>query len=210
MIVRELENAAIGQFVLLSGSLKILDASIFKRIIGSEIIRRFIKGEYRKSENTRRNKTPRKRANISDGDPFDMGMEFVSMFPYTIQASITGKYDSWSVLKEEFMATMPEHLMLEYDESNIGEWNMLGILDAKPSRSNHRTIEEISKQLEETVEQLEDDREVDGGDNPNAAIKLMANLFGTMAKAFVGRSEEQYGMTSLMIFREVAGQQRIS
>nr|VFJ88520.1 MAG: hypothetical protein BECKLFY1418B_GA0070995_101050 [Candidatus Kentron sp. LFY] len=132
------------------------------------------------------------------------------MFPYTIQASITGKYSSWSVLKEEFMATMPEHLMLEYDESNIGEWNMLGILDAKPSRSNHRTIEEILKQLEETVEQLEDDREVDGGDNPNAAIKLMANLFGTMAKAFVGRSEEQYGMTSLMIFREVAGQQRIS
>nr|VFJ88522.1 MAG: hypothetical protein BECKLFY1418B_GA0070995_101051 [Candidatus Kentron sp. LFY] len=33
MIVRELENAAIGQFVLLSGSLKIFDASIFKRII---------------------------------------------------------------------------------------------------------------------------------------------------------------------------------
>nr|VFK57091.1 MAG: hypothetical protein BECKTC1821F_GA0114240_101451 [Candidatus Kentron sp. TC] len=104
MIVRDVENAAIGQFVLLSGSLEIMDASILERIIKSSVLKNFIKTEYKKTKTAQRNNPSGKRGkNTFDNTSFEVGMEFISMFPYTVQARMEGKYGSWSVLNNEFM-----------------------------------------------------------------------------------------------------------
>ncbi|MBT8420593.1 MAG: hypothetical protein KJO08_06990 [Gammaproteobacteria bacterium] len=196
LIERDLEHACIGQFVLLSGFLEIMDVSIAKKFLESKTLKEvFLRTPIPGAKKTEKN---RKTGRVSEHDVRNIALELLPQFPYTIQANMKGKYNCWSVLKGESMATTSEHLILKYGTSDVGVWNILGILDTKPSEPGEKTFEEKLAEINDKVQEAEEKQDARTG------FRQLANLFSVTAKELLGRSDQQYGITPLMIFRQVS------
>lgn len=177
MIHRDISKARIGQFVLISGSLTILDLTILKGLWEIPHVNiGFIKGPANSIFNA-------KGVAASDAG-YELLLNIFKALPHSVHAGLTDEQKRlvWSTLKEENMVVSSSDLLLKNGVVVSGQWSMLGILDAFP-----------------------DDMSTDS----NAASLTdspFSEILGSLAPFLrqLGRPQQAYGMTPLLIFRQVS------
>ena len=191
LIVRDLKTAKIGQFILLGGELSIHDFALIKSIWNSpELRKQWI-------ENRKTQKAARKAVGEPDPEAGEttegltaMVLDIIADIPHGTHANLKtkGNLELWGSLKVEGMTSAPGDLVLTHGSQVAGQWSLLGILDACPDKKPHEKISPLN---------------VEPGDIDG--LRKVAVKIGDVARKAFGRSPASYGVTPLLIFREVSG-----
>jgi hypothetical protein len=202
LIQRNLTAGRLGQFVIASGRLSILNAEMLPKIWDSQSVRDMTVrqwGETAKSqwaaqsENAALKGGQRERAekavfNAATGVA-KAGMDIIGSFPHSAQCTIVGTdFSAWSILTTEGMVGTVADLSLKHGAEVPGEWHLLGILDALP--------DQIPVQVPIVNTGI-----------PQHFGTLIRN-FSNLGRTLLGRGPESYGMTALLLFRKVAAVSR--
>ena len=109
-------------------------------------------------------------------------MEFMPLLPHGIQARMVDILNKsvWFSLREDGLSTSPGDVFLKHGSNIAGDWNVVGIVDALPSNGY------------QPKSPFEDGMQ-----------KAIADLGSNLRPAF-GRPNDAWGMTPLLIFREVS------
>lgn len=198
LIQRDLTASHLGQFVIASGQLSILNATLLPRIwkmsgvrdvlvrtqaeIAMAVLNASPQGtNLRHSDRAKAEKAILKvtEANV------EAGMDVIALLPHSAQCTIKGAdYSVWSSLSAEGMVGTVADLSLKHGTEIPGEWHLLGVLDALPNP--------IPAQV------LTPNTGAPG--HMGTFIKNLSNL----ARKILGRAPEEYGVTALLLFREVS------
>lgn len=201
MIERDISSARIGQFLLVKGKLAITDLGIVQRSMELPSIKKLLNIEDSSSPkpNRRHRRTAAAQGAGTQGlTPLDMqrmAFDMLSIMPHTAQARLYTDDDHqvWVGLSAENLVVKAEDLFLKHGVVIGGEWHMLGVIDALPgSYGDPEGALSIFKEIEE-----------DG-----TGTEMLARILPTFVpftKIMLGRPEGAFGMTPLMIFREVHG-----
>ena len=112
----------------------------------------------------------------------EAGISFLRMLPHSIQAALRGENTVWCCLQNDGMTTPADDLLLKHGIAVRGKWSLLGILDAVPDS-----------------EAPADDLPPGAGDNVATLMRALAPV----ARQLLGRPPDHYGVTPLLIFREI-------
>ena len=178
MIQRNVSKAHMGQFVLCSGSLSIIDLELMERVWKLNTVKSLMKAGGNQARKTRGKSRPTNEVTLV--------LELLSVLPHTIQAKFSGTANVWCGLSQDGMSMLASDIFLKHGTEIPGKWHALGILDAKP------------------VAIIEPDQDEDFSDGQEMAAKMMA-LLAPVTRQLVGRPEDHFGITPLLIFREVVG-----
>jgi hypothetical protein len=191
LINRDPSTARFGQIVLCSGKLSFLDLRTLQAAWGMKSVQAMIRGgaEPAQSSGNRRDRRKAAAQGLSQKstapDPTEFMLDYIPSMPHTLQVNLMGKERVWCTLDLQGISTEPSHLILKHGASIPGDWSILGILDAKPDAD--------SGSAEDTAESFDADEIVAN------VTKMMAPLIRT----FMGRPESAYGVTPLLLFRQV-------
>jgi hypothetical protein len=216
LINRDITKTSIGQFVIVSGDLSVLNAAIMRDTWVSPTLRALgIKQTVEKAQAKFEAENPANNAvSISDkAGPksleraraeaartarkkqlalaleaakiiAEINFDNLKYFPHSINCVITGNgFSVWSPLREEGITGAASDISLMHGSEVPGTWNLLGVLDALPSPIPAPEI-------------------VLPSDTPTHFAPNIKN-FANMGRTVLGRSPEAYGMTALLLFREV-------
>lgn len=168
LINKNILNSHIGQFVLVSGSLMMLDMGFIQKLLDNKKIKQ--------------NALKKIGGNKENQQDSEMGMELFSILPASIQSYFIGEdFSMWSTLKKDGLSLSTDDLHLKHGPLISGEWKMVGILDALPGRDSSKNIS-----------------------NFPFVLQCFDGFFTTTRNQF-GRPEDYFGVTPLLIFREVTG-----
>lgn len=194
LIIRNLKGARIGQFVLVTGSFAAFDVGILREAWKLPGIKKIILDAITKPEDAS-NRHQRRKNQSHSKDPTDAhaALELVPLLPHSVQGTIRSANDSiWFNLREESMVISSSELLLKHGIGVAGEWSAIGILDAMPE-GDPCAIETNA------VEQI-------------IAATSLGGIMGQMSqlaivtRMMLGRPQGSYGMTPLIIFREISGE----
>jgi hypothetical protein len=198
MLHRELSAARIGQFVLVSGELAILDLPMLRQLWELPIVRATVlsgAGRAEGSQTNAPNRAERRResrpqqkreATIAEA-PADFMLQTVKYLPHAIQAVLTNKDRTtaiWCSIGEESLVGSSADLMLKHGAIISGTWNLVGILDALP---------EVGGSAESVAAAL-----------GNTPLAQAAQSLAPFVRQMMGRPPHAYGLTPLLIFREIS------
>jgi hypothetical protein len=200
MIVREIEKARIGQFVQVTGELAAFDLGLLKQAWKLPAIKESVLTAAAKQSAAQlpppKNKAERAKARYAKQElpeGLEAGFELMSIMPHTIQASIRGQnWTVWASLREDSLVTSGSELLLKHGVGIAGTWNMLGILDALPHQGDVLTATYVTEQIL-------------AGLSMGGLVSQVLGSLGPMARMMLGRPSDAFGMTPLLIFREVSG-----
>jgi hypothetical protein len=188
LICSDLSKAGIGQFVKVTGSLRIHDLGTLKLMWDIPSVRRQMGiGTISKSQAKRID--PAAKAAI---EGLETGIEIMKTLPHGISARTTtpSGTEIWASLHGGSMTGSSSDLFLKHGDQIAGSWTMLGVLDAEPDNITPTNFTEEEQ-----------------------AFRLFSNGFshildvlGPLTRMFLGRPSGAYGMTPLVIYRQVAGQ----
>lgn len=200
MIVRGLDAARIGQLVLVTGDLAVFDLALFKAMWPMPQIQKVIMagvaaqtGATPQQHGGNRAERRRQASGHAEPSPHEAGFEVLKLLPHALLATIShGGKSIWSSLRENDLIVSASDLMLKHGVQISGAWNMVGILDALPeTRADESDL------------------------GAKASRLLAATSLGTLGvviaemvphiRTVLGRPASAYGMTPLLIFREVTG-----
>lgn len=191
LLRRDIHNSRIGQFVLSSGLLQVVDLRLLKSVWENpEVVSQLLnaKGIVSGAEQS---STER------------LGLEFIKLFPHIIQGYVyTVKTDSqeasasWINLDPDCMVISAQDLLMKHGLNVAGIWSIIGILDAFPG-DNPVVDSELVKLLNQGMESAVAARH-------KTVMALLAELLAPLARMIMGRPGGYYGMTPLLIFREVS------
>ena len=184
MIQRDVTKANMGQFVLCSGGLSITDLQLMERTWKLKSVQSLIKSGQQPPSRNRQQRRAQGTLVAPATPEVDLVVDLLSIMPHTIQAKLSGMANVWCSLSQDGMSTLASDITLKHGTKIPGEWHALGILDAKPESST----------LTESDPDFSDGQEI--------AAKMMT-LLGPLAKNLLGRPEGHFGITPLLIFREV-------
>lgn len=198
MIQRNLIEARIGQFVLVTGNLLVLDLSMIKSAWNNPIISGIIRmgatdlQTSAVAKGQRRPDRPRPGAVAAPvpSEPVDIALALMSMLPHSLQCRlVSDTANVWCSIDEEFVVGRASDVLLKHGALLQGEWSILGIMDAYP-----------------------DDGDVGNAANQEILSRVAGTIVGQLVvglsgptRQLLGRPPETYGVTPLLIFREVAG-----
>lgn len=182
MIQRDVYSARIGQFVLVKGALSVVDVAMLKD--GWKL------PTFRHAAGIPAT-TPRpgkgRPGAPNEPHPIEFAFEMLGILPHSVQAVVASSSSTvWSTLRSDCLATSSGDLLLKHGLVIPGEWSILGILDAQP---------DFAPAAEEPVFSADGDQ---------MAAQLMT-LFAPLTRKLLGRPQDAFGVTPLMIFREVSG-----
>jgi hypothetical protein len=204
MIVRDLANARIGKLLLVSGRLAIFDLGMLRNaweigairdvIIQSAQTANVKDQTPQRGQNQRDRQRQERQARDAATKQIGAGLEFIKLLPHGIIGSVrTGESEIWCSLREDNLIMPASELLLKHGLMVAGDWSVVGILDALP---------------DEAIPSLETDPE------RFIAFHTAALSLGTLgefiamitpiARTTLGRPQASFGMTPLLIFREVA------
>jgi len=196
MILRNLLDARIGQFVLVSGVLAVLDLPMLQQLWEMPIVQATIKSgagavpssqshSPNRAERRRGNRLPTAQLTIAE-NPIEFMISLVKYLPHLIQARLKVEDGTaiWCSLREESLVVSSADLMLKHGTVLTGTWHVLGILDATPENSTEQPSD-LSSVLDD------------------APLAHPARSLGPMVRQIMGRPAHAYGITPLLIFREV-------
>jgi hypothetical protein len=191
LLKRDLWVASIGQLVLLSGNLQILDLRVPKAAWEVPMLAaKFGIGDTAQMT----------RAQIEENS---LGMEIIKLFPHTIQArlvcstvdDIRGSA-SWMTLNPDAMVVPPEDIILKYGHWIPGEWKALAIKDADFDAGPN-----IDKELENSIRTQ--GWEKTATERHSTGMSMLAEILAPYGRKVLGRPGAFFGVTPIMIFREV-------
>jgi hypothetical protein len=202
LIQRDVKAFRLGQFVIATGDLSILNASMLPRMwenatIRDRAVRQSIENAklhlkagpiiagVRPIDKDRAEKAALKTAESTAR----AAMDLLPIFPHSPQCIIKNSgYSVWSTLTEEGMVGTVADLSLKHGTDIPGEWHLLGVLDALPSP---------------TPVQIPTAKP--GDPTPMATL---IKIFSIAGRSLLGRGAGDYGVTALLLFRKVATSSR--
>jgi hypothetical protein len=208
MIRRDVATAPLGSMVLVSGALNIIDLGMMKDAWKVDEIKRTalaggtaeqVAAEQGNRDN-RRSHQSQNRHRPKDGPPTEseLTIAFLQLLPHSLTALLHGKDGSmWCNLKEEHLVGVGSDLVLKHGHSVPGDWALLGLLDAKPDLDA----------LTGTLGIDDDDDDVLDGSGAvlfNSIIGNISRKLAPIVRMLLGRPANAYGITPLLIFREVS------
>jgi hypothetical protein len=199
LIRRDIEEASIGQFVLVKGALIIADLQMLHPLWGMPAIQNFMLASHdANQEASQGSRSERRQAHAKQRQqpsqkrmPSEVEL-VMALLPHMPHAGhihiVSDDFAVWAPVAEGAMVTPMADLVLKHGPKVAGEWSLLGILDALPFRT------------EEAMTEMEIIRT--GMISENVS-KVALQLAPYIRQAF-GRPLLSYGMTPLLLFREVS------
>ena len=178
LLNRDPRQAKLGQFVLLTGSLTIQDTQLFKAMVENATLKKWLLALM--GENSAPSGPRQAKARDQTPSNADLAMALIPLLPHLVQASVrAGDLSFWCALDPERLSLSPGGLQLKHGSQIAGKWSMLGVLDAMPV--NPSTA------------------------NPSAEDGLLSaiSIFSDMLRPLLGRPSDAFGITPLIVFREV-------
>ncbi|MCQ8873602.1 hypothetical protein NP945_17350 [Mesorhizobium sp. LMG17149] len=185
LISRDMTTAGIGQFVITTGSLSISDLQLIEKIWGLPTVQKAMEAGNPQPKNNAERRRMENDVN-SPQHALKLFQDLIGVLPHTTQATLTGNVETWCSLSQSAMSVSSSDIILKHGIQIPGEWNILGVLDARPD------------------EPAAEAPTPDLGDPEEMAAKLMS-IIAPMARLFLGRPPRSYGVTPLLIFREISG-----
>lgn len=187
LIERNISLANLGQFVLVEGSLSILDTSILAHAFSdAELFDAFYETA---CADAKVDPASERGLNVK------RELRLISKMPSSTQMFFYGAdNNAWATLTHESLVTSTHDISAKHGAVVRGRWNALGVLDAFPdfpdipsdNDPNPKTLDEMGALV------LSD-----------GLLKVTAN-FTNMIRNLLGRPRSHYGITPLLIFREVS------
>ncbi|TCT35361.1 hypothetical protein [Martelella mediterranea] len=203
MLDREVKTARIGQIVLFSGGLSVRDLGLIQNAMKLPSVSALISsgGQENESRQVRRRKE-KKPSSEPSAEAF--GLELLGLLPHGVQMELqSGDKSFWASLREDGLVVSSSDLFLKHGVTLPGEWFVLGILDAIPGIDD----EESFVAGDTSAQNASQSRE------PSYPSAIEQSVFAALidqlvpaAKTLLGRRGDQYGVTPLMIFRQVSNQ----
>lgn len=202
MIQRDIKSARIGQFVLVSGSLIISDLKMLQAIWPLPMVQKAMVAGAAEAANRGESATDgnrqqrlaqaakdRKSAPKGVPDEIKMVMELLPHLPHSGQFHLVGdEFAVWAPASEDSLVGSMSDLLLKHGAKIGGTWNMLGILDALPYEEDQNLT---------LMEMLQVGLMSDG-------IAKISMELPPLIRLALGRPVLSYGMTPLLVFREVS------
>lgn len=190
LLLSDVREARIGQFVLAGGGLSLLDLGMMRQA--------WILPTVQKA--ARAGMTVGAKQQVASGpkgmpNPVDLILELLSVLPHPAQAKLTtDDLAIWCSLDPASMVTTSADLLLKHGTRVAGEWHVLGVLDAMPEDPVGAVVEQFMRT---------------GGLAAAAPqTQIVATIIEQLAptiRGLLGRPPDAYGVTPLLIFREVSG-----
>ena len=196
MIRRQLAGTRIGQLVLIKGLLLILDLTMLKTAWSKPAIKKLMQASERQTleatqlpmNRNERRRHGREQSQQTVPSNIDFILEMLSLLPHSIQARLFGdNFSVWCTLEELSIVGHSSDLILKHGAIVSGEWTMLGILDAFPDQHPDEAMQSALAEITGTP------------------IGAAAAHIGPVARQALGRPTAAFGVTPLLIFREVTG-----
>jgi hypothetical protein len=198
LLVRDLSKARIGQFVLATGDLAVIDLGLLKGAWSAKTVKELL-GNGAKAQADQSLPYKEKVAAQKQLDQNTALMfELLPILPHAVQANIwNGSQCIWATLSADAMVTSATELILRHGVMVSGVWNMLGILDAIPGGDGEKPHPELGVTADQIASVLA------FGASP---LGQAAIAFQPMTRFMAGRPSSAFAMTPVLIFREVSGE----
>lgn len=187
LLIRNIRGARIGQFVLASGVLSVIDLQLLQQAWSTKSIKDLVtKGMPPPDQSGTQQERAAARRQFEQFKAliFDM----LPILPHVVQANVSTDFGNvWATLSDEAMVTSAKALILRNGVVVPGTWHMLGILDAIAS--------DESAPQDELLASLA----FGGSPMGQAAISLQP-----ATRSLMGRPPGTFAMTPVLIFREVS------
>lgn len=192
-LLKNVADARVGEFVLLQGKVSIIDFNFLEKFFSNKGIMDSLMSSSSSNEEVKNSNRKQRRSNGKNSGSSKTGeppiLDLFSIMPFKVQLTVAGNVDAWATLDEEYLISNASDLLLKYGRSLEGEWKVLGIVDAVPDQvsltGDHDNID------------LNFGNEIDG-----LGIK-MTQMLAPFARNMLGRPSSFYGITPLVIYRDV-------
>lgn len=202
LIHRDLQQARIGQFVLVRGSLIIADLKMLERVWPLASVQKVMAASATAAaepeEEVYGNRQQRMAAQAKQRkqqpkgvpDEIQMVMDILPHLPHSGQFHlIADDFAVWAPASEDALVGLMSDLVLKHGAKIAGEWAMVGILDALP--------------YDEGDEGLTPMEMIRAGMTSDGIAKAALQL-APFIRIALGRPLLSYGVTPLLVFREIA------
>jgi hypothetical protein len=195
IIQSDIEAARMGHIVLFSGSLAIFDLKILKNMWAQPAIKKAIlAGGAETATSLGKPARNPKAQRVSGMKDAEVAVELVSILPHGTAGSLTSSDEQvsvWFTLNESGMAVPTPDLFLKHGFTIPGDWSVVGILDAYPDEGEDVGLGYYLNQLL-------------AGNRINGISHFMAAFLTGPVRQMFGRPMGSYGVTPLLIFRQIA------
>jgi hypothetical protein len=189
-------TAGIGQFVNVSGDLRVHDMGTLQRFWDIPAVRKTMEPSPSGPVGNRseRRKHAAQPQAASAPSAIELGIELLKTLPHGVTArmKLPSGGEVWSSLHAASMTGSTSDLFLKHGANIAGTWNMIGVLDAEPDPDIVDDASPISPELQNAMGFLE------------KGFSHILDTLAPIARSFLGRPSNAYGMTPLVIYREVA------
>lgn len=202
MIQRDIEAAPIGSLVLSQGKLIVTDLAMLKEMWKSEKARQYMLQKAAIDEEAGLNRHERraagKKGSAKEVTDAELAFELLPLLPHSPQINIIdGDRTVWASIDERYMNGSASDVMLKHGVKVAGSWSMVSVLDARPfevrddedAYDDHDDILSFSERL--AIGMTTDN------------LWKVANELAGPARQALGRPLLSYGVTPLIIFREI-------
>lgn len=191
LVQRDITKAGLGQFVLVTGSLAVVDLKLVKDAWKEPSIRKAVgQGE---PDYTGMTKEQRAKAKHDHQAGIALMLDLLPLLPHVVQGSLrTGNQNVWISLDDNWMVSSAAEIVLRHGAVVKGQWHMLGILDATPAGDDEPALSDGT-----TPDQI-------GAMNAfgTTALGQLGVLLAPVIRTLMGRPDHHYAVTPVMIFRE--------
>lgn len=193
LIQRQIEDAHIGQIVLVSGKLSILDLGMVQQMWRLDWVQSQIRQgaeqdaslEAPRAERRRAQKAKGKQAPTQEDSLIDALINMIQLMPHAIQANLVGDVRTWFTLQQSGLTSDPSELTLKHGSSIPGDWYALGFMDARPDSFSMNSAEQLPTGKTDDL------------------VAGVAKSLVPVVRGFFGRPAEAFSITPLLIFRQV-------
>ena len=192
MIVRDLEQASIGQIVLASGYVSIQDLGMMKEAWKLPTIQKKMMGGAGGGKRKANMTKAEKDAASEQEENTKLFLDMIQLMPHSVHARmLTSDGDArlvWCALNQDYLVTSASDVALTYGHMMSGEWAILGILNAQPEY----LTPDLSGQFDESNLGLTE-----------SIVGQVTKMLAPIVRVSLGRPSAAFGITPLLIFREV-------
>lgn len=202
-INRDIEKAAIGSLVIVTGKLVVNDLSLLKDMWSQPAVRRSVLNSVNQAKEAdatigmhrqqRRSAKPK-----ADNSQQEMLLEIMPLLPHTPQMHlITEDVAVWGTINPHHMVGTVGDLILKHGAKVPGSWSVVGILDGVPFE-----LREEDDDYEDHDDILSISDRIKMGMIGENVWKVGIDMAGPARQA-LGRPLNSYGITPLVVFREI-------
>ena len=205
VIQRDVTKAAIGSLVLCQGKLVVTDLRILQKLWTSPGVKRMILANMKESadqaeasaganRHEKRASAKSQKSTPAGNTEAEILLDLLPFLPHSPQVNIvTADYAVWSTIDPLGLVGTVEDIMLKHGPKVAGSWSMVGVLDARPWEQ---------REDEDYDDWLSFNEKLRIGAFQENVWKVASDIARPVRQA-LGRPTFSYGVTPLVIFREI-------